>query len=116
MYFLGADVGSLTTKVALIDQDGQLLFSSYRRNDDGPIAAVQQAFAGIKGAPGSPAAAGTTGWEAPAVMIGADTVVNGLPLMPWPRGQLNRRFARSSISGAGFKIIYIKTESPLVSI
>ena len=26
MYFLGADVGSLTTKVALIDGGGRLLF------------------------------------------------------------------------------------------
>lgn len=78
MYFLGADVGSLTTKVALINQAGKLLFSSYRRNDDGPIEAVRQAFAGIKGAPAPLMGAGTTGSgrHLAAVMIGADTVVN----------------------------------------
>jgi predicted CoA-substrate-specific enzyme activase len=111
MYFLGADVGSLTTKVALIDQDGQLLFSSYRRNDDGPIAAVQQAFAGLKGAPGSPAAAGTTGSgrHLAAVMIGADTVVNEITAHALAARTVEPEVRTViDIGGQDSKIIYIK--------
>ena len=38
--FLGIDAGSTTTKVALIDGEGRLLFSSYRSNSGDPLASV----------------------------------------------------------------------------
>lgn len=44
MHYLGVDVGSLTTKVVVIDEAQEVLFSSYIRNTGGPIEAIQQAF------------------------------------------------------------------------
>ena len=43
--FLGIDAGSTTTKMVLIGEDGQLLFSYYVPNAGDPIVAVQNAFA-----------------------------------------------------------------------
>ncbi|HHW74794.1 MAG TPA: 2-hydroxyglutaryl-CoA dehydratase, partial [Firmicutes bacterium] len=111
MYFLGADVGSLTTKVALIDGEGRLLFSSYRRNDDGPIEAIREAFGEVEKISGSPAGAGTTGSgrHLAAVIIGADTVVNEITahalaartVEPGVRTVID-------IGGQDSKIIYLK--------
>ncbi len=41
--FLGIDAGSTTTKLALIGEDGQLLFSYYANNKGNPIATAQAA-------------------------------------------------------------------------
>ncbi|MGL5755407.1 MAG: acyl-CoA dehydratase activase-related protein [Paraclostridium sp.] len=35
--FLGIDAGSTTTKVALVDEDGNLLYSDYRSNEGNPL-------------------------------------------------------------------------------
>lgn len=111
MYFIGADVGSLTTKIALIDGEGRLFYSSYRRNDSGPIETIKEAFAGIRRAGGSPAGAGTTGSgrHLAAVMIGADTAVNEITahalaartVEPGVRTVID-------IGGQDSKIIYLK--------
>ena len=76
--FIGVDVGSLTTKLVLIDREKQVLFSRYRRNEGGPIEAVQAVFSELGQVPRPVAAVGTTGSgrSLAAVMIGADTVVN----------------------------------------
>ncbi len=111
MYFLGADVGSLTTKIVLIDRKGELLYSSYRRNDSGPIETIKKAFTGIAGARGIPAGAGTTGSgrHLAAVMIGADIAVNEITahalaartVEPGVRTVID-------IGGQDSKIIYLK--------
>lgn len=41
--FLGLDVGSTTTKAALIDQEGALLFSYYASNEGNPLKSVRKA-------------------------------------------------------------------------
>ncbi len=46
--FLGIDAGSTTTKLALIDRDGRLLFSHYQNNNGNPIAAAKNAMAELK--------------------------------------------------------------------
>ena len=112
MYFIGTDVGSLTTKVALVDEAGRLFFSSYRRNDDGPIEAIKQAFGEIKRVPGNPAGAATTGSgrHLAAVIVGADTAVNeitahalaALTVEPGVRTVID-------IGGQDSKIIYLKS-------
>lgn len=38
--YLGLDMGSTTSKAALIDQDGRLLYSSYRSNEGSPLLAA----------------------------------------------------------------------------
>lgn len=42
--YLGVDVGSVTTKLAVIDADDRVLFDTYLRTDGGPIEAIQRAF------------------------------------------------------------------------
>ncbi len=42
--FLGIDAGSTTTKLALIGQDGQLLYSFYANNQGNPIETAKQAM------------------------------------------------------------------------
>lgn len=111
MYFLGADVGSLTTKVALIDEAGRLLFSSYRRNDDGPIEAIKEAFGEVEKIPGSPAGAGTTGSgrHLAAVIIGADTVVNEITAHALAARTVEPDVRTViDIGGQDSKIIYLK--------
>ena len=46
--FLGIDAGSTTTKLALIGQDGQLLYSFYRGNQGNPIQTCQFAIGELK--------------------------------------------------------------------
>ncbi len=45
--YLGIDVGSVTTKVVLVDPDGSVLWSSYRKTQGQPIRALQTAFAAL---------------------------------------------------------------------
>ena len=42
--FLGIDAGSTTTKLALIGEQGQLLFSYYTNNSEGPVKAAINAM------------------------------------------------------------------------
>ncbi|NJD56312.1 MAG: 2-hydroxyglutaryl-CoA dehydratase [Nitrospirae bacterium] len=46
--FLGIDVGSVTTKVVLIDHEGAVLWSSYKKTQGQPIRALQSAFAALR--------------------------------------------------------------------
>lgn len=46
--FLGVDAGSTTTKIALIGQDGELLFSYYTSNFGNPVKAVMAGMAELK--------------------------------------------------------------------
>lgn len=42
--FLGIDAGSTTTKLALISEDGELLYSCYGSNEGEPISVIRRAF------------------------------------------------------------------------
>lgn len=79
-HFIGVDVGSVTTKIVLVDLDGRILFEDYLRNEGGPIQALQRGFHGLSdlgrlenvnlvGATGS-------GRELARVIVGADVVKN----------------------------------------
>jgi predicted CoA-substrate-specific enzyme activase len=46
--YLGIDVGSVTTKVVLIDYDGSVLWNSYRKTMGQPIKALQSAFSALR--------------------------------------------------------------------
>jgi len=78
---LGVDVGSVTTKVAVVDETNRVLASSYIRTGGDPIHSVQRAMREV--ARGLPAGAtvtavGSTGSarELAGVMVGADLVKN----------------------------------------
>jgi len=47
--YLGIDVGSVTTKLALLDENNQLLISLYLRTQGKPIAAIQEGLKQISG-------------------------------------------------------------------
>lgn len=46
--FIGIDSGSTTTKIAVTDRDGSLLYSYYSRNGGNPVKAVEQGLAGLQ--------------------------------------------------------------------
>ncbi|MGM9585683.1 MAG: acyl-CoA dehydratase activase-related protein [Faecousia sp.] len=46
--FLGIDAGSTTTKIALIGEQGELLFSYYANNQGNPVKTAQEAMAKLK--------------------------------------------------------------------
>ncbi|MEW5783854.1 MAG: acyl-CoA dehydratase activase [Bacillota bacterium] len=109
--FLGVDVGSLTTKLAVIDGAGEVLFAACRRNDGGPIEAVQKIFsaAEIKRYPIK--AAGTTGSgrQLAAVMIGADSAVNEITAHALAARKIEPSVQTViDIGGQDSKIIYLK--------
>lgn len=110
-YYLGVDVGSLTTKLALIDRSGELVYADCRRNDGGPIEAVQKIFAGAKIDCYPVAAAGTTGSgrHLAAVIIGADTVVNEITAHALAARTVEPAVQTViDIGGQDSKIIYLK--------
>ncbi|MGI6628105.1 MAG: acyl-CoA dehydratase activase [Bacillota bacterium] len=78
--YLGVDVGSVTTKVVLVHEDGNVAFEDYIRNEGGPILALQNCFKNLleQGLVDSIKMAGATGSgrELARVIIGADTVKN----------------------------------------
>ncbi|MGI6621300.1 MAG: acyl-CoA dehydratase activase [Bacillota bacterium] len=78
--FLGVDVGSVTTKLVVIDIHGNVISEKYLRNREGPIAALQKGFRMLlqEGLADSVRMVGTTGSgrELAAVIVGADTVKN----------------------------------------
>ncbi len=79
-YYLGIDVGSVTTKLALIDENSNLVYKSYLRNEGGPIDAIQRSFQELYAKTGEPriGGVGTTGSgrRLAGIMVGADMIKN----------------------------------------
>ncbi|MGQ9532850.1 MAG: acyl-CoA dehydratase activase [Desulfotomaculales bacterium] len=79
-HYIGIDVGSVTTKVAVIDEHEELKFSVYLRTSGSPIQAVQQAFRELYREMGEldVGGVGTTGSgrRLAGIMVGADVVKN----------------------------------------
>ena len=79
--YLGIDVGSVTTKFALLDEDGELVASLYLRTQGQPLMMVQQGLREILSGLESEACirgVGTTGSarQLAGVIVGADVVKN----------------------------------------
>jgi predicted CoA-substrate-specific enzyme activase len=80
-YYLGIDVGSITTKVVLLDDEDRLLAKAYIRNNGRPIEAIQQGLKKVWAQLGeaiSIAGVATTGSarQLAAYLVGADIVKN----------------------------------------
>ncbi len=78
--YLGIDVGSVTTKLVVLDGEDSIIFEDYIRNDGGPIGALQEGFrhldaSGITDEVRSVGATGS-GRELANVIAGADVVKN----------------------------------------
>jgi predicted CoA-substrate-specific enzyme activase len=111
MFFLGVDVGSLTTKIALLKQNREIVFTAYRRNDGGPIEAIQKSFAalGAKRYPIAAAGATGSGRRLAAVIIGADVVVNEITAHALAARAVEPRVQTViDIGGQDSKIIYLQ--------
>jgi len=77
--FLGIDVGSVTTKLALIDENNIVLWSTYRKTMGQPIRVLQTALRDLQSEIGPEiAAVGTTGSgrRLASYLIGADVIKN----------------------------------------
>lgn len=78
--FLGIDVGSVTTKIVLIDAQHRILFDTYLRTEGGPIQAIQRGFRQLCDTVGEVTAAGVgttgSGRRLAGIMAGADIVKN----------------------------------------
>ena len=46
--YLGIDVGSVTTKLVVIDEEDQPIFSLYQRTNGRPVSAIQGAFTALE--------------------------------------------------------------------
>lgn len=76
-YFLGIDVGSVSTKGVIIDQDGNIFRSAYLDTARDPIRAVKQLMAALKTDLPLQAVASTgSGRRLAAVLVGADLIVD----------------------------------------
>jgi predicted CoA-substrate-specific enzyme activase len=79
-YYLGIDVGSVTTKLAVIDENNNLIYKSYLRTEGGPIDAIQRSFRELYAQMGEPriGGVGTTGSgrRLAGIMVGADVIKN----------------------------------------
>ncbi len=81
MRFVGIDVGSVTTKLVVIDQQSQVLFDTYIRTEGGPIRAIQTAFREMYSALGhdldvNGVATTGSGRRLAGIMVGADVQKN----------------------------------------
>ncbi len=104
-------MGSLTTKIVIIDDSATVVFSAYRRNDGGPIEAIQKTFSAIMGTRYPVAGVGTTGSgrHLAAVMIGADVVVNEITAHAVAARETEPAVQTViDIGGQDSKIIYLK--------
>lgn len=79
-HYLGLDVGSVTTKLVVVDEGEEVLFESYLRTAGSPVEAVQESFRRLAGdrRQWDFTRAGTTGSgrQLAALMTGADVVKN----------------------------------------
>jgi len=78
-YYLGIDVGSVSTNLVLLDDKGELAFSDYIRTHGDPLGSVKLALSHVKlPKGGSIAGVGVTGSARylVAAMVGADVVKN----------------------------------------
>ena len=79
--YLGIDIGSVTTKLAVLDEGGELVFSNYLRTQGKPIAMIQEGLKeiAVKLPPSSEIrGVGTTGSARylGGVVVGADVIKN----------------------------------------
>ncbi|MEW9122660.1 MAG: acyl-CoA dehydratase activase [Thermotaleaceae bacterium] len=114
-YYIGIDVGSVTTKLALIGEQGNMVWSTYMRTEGGPIEALQKSFLqlskekmgigkNIKGV-----ATTGSGRHLASIMVGADIVKNEITAHAAAAKYVSPEVKTViDIGGQDSKIIFIK--------
>jgi len=112
-YFLGVDVGSVSTNLVLLGDDGQVKYSLYLRTQGRPIQTIQEGLRQLRAA--IPAAkisgVGTTGSarQLAATMLGADVVKNEITAHAVAASRLNPEVQTIlEIGGQDSKIIILR--------
>ncbi|RJX17834.1 MAG: 2-hydroxyglutaryl-CoA dehydratase [Desulforudis sp.] len=117
-YYLGIDVGSVTTKLALIDDELNLHFSSYLRTEGGPINAIQQSFRDLYNQMGEVKVAGVgttgSGRRLAGIMVGADVIKNEITAHAMAARHIEPRVRTViDIGGQDSKIIFFRDGVPV---
>ena len=114
-YYIGIDVGSVTTKLALIGNQGEMIWDTYMRTEGGPIEAIQKSFLRLSREKGELDQAiegiGTTGSgrHLAAVMVGADIIKNEITAHAASAKHVEPQVKTViDIGGQDSKIIFIK--------
>ncbi|MDN5347310.1 MAG: hypothetical protein PWP65_874 [Clostridia bacterium] len=111
--FLGIDVGSVSTKLVVVNESKELIFETYLRTHGGPIEALQLGFRQLKDEVGdlNIRAVGTTGSgrHLAAVMVGADTIKNEITAHAVAAREVEPEVRTViDIGGQDSKIIFLK--------
>ncbi|HYE11415.1 MAG TPA: acyl-CoA dehydratase activase [Patescibacteria group bacterium] len=113
-YYIGIDVGSVTTKLAFIDEKGNMLWSTYLRTEGSPIEAIQKAFGQLSRQGYDECeivGIGTTGSgrHLAAIMVGADVIKNEITAHAAAAKHVEPQVRTViDIGGQDSKIIFIK--------
>lgn len=113
MYYLGVDVGSVSTDIVLLDKNLRVVEELYLRTKGKPIAAIQEGFRLLKDKYEEKdiAAAGTTGSgrQIASTLVGADAVKNEITAHAVAALELDRDVRTIiEIGGQDSKIIILK--------
>ncbi|MEW6182774.1 MAG: acyl-CoA dehydratase activase [Bacillota bacterium] len=116
--FLGIDVGSVTTKVVLIDHQQEILFDTYLRTEGGPIHAIQRAFTQLCETAGEVKVAGVgttgSGRRLAGIMTGADIIKNEITAHAVAARWVEPKVATViDIGGQDSKIIFFQNGVPI---
>jgi len=111
--FLGIDVGSVSTKLVVLDHEKQLLFQTYLRNHGGPIETLQTAFRQLHKELGDLRIRATcstgSGRRLAGVMVGADVIKNEITAHAVAACEIEPQVRTViDIGGQDSKIIFIK--------
>lgn len=111
--FLGIDVGSVSTKLVLLDGEKRLLFQTYLRTHGGPVEAIQTALRQLTEKMGDvfirTACTTGSGRHLAAVMVGAEVVKNEITAHAVAAREVEPRVRTViDIGGQDSKIIFIK--------
>ena len=113
-YFLGLDVGSISIKAALLDENGRLIHQAYERHHGRPFAAVDQALAEILRIwPGreihAPAVTGAAAGEL-AALLGGEAVGEIMALTLAAALQPTPPASLVDIGGEDTKVLWFRSE------
>ncbi|HEX2947953.1 MAG TPA: acyl-CoA dehydratase activase [Armatimonadota bacterium] len=112
--YLGIDVGSVTTKLVVINEDNQPIFTLYERTNGRPVNAIQQAFNNLAQTLGNDLnirGVGTTGSgrQLASIMVGADEIRTEITAHATAAKECCPQVSTViDIGGQDSKIIYIK--------
>lgn len=113
-YFLGVDVGSVSTNLVLIDEDGKLNYTMYLRTQGRPMQTIQEGIRNLRQKIGGTAeiiGVGTTGSarQLAATLLGADIVKNEITAHAVAASRIDPRVQTIlEIGGQDSKIILLR--------